>query len=484
MSVFPFIKVADLVLQPHQERLRNKVKKQLDTQGQARMLAYHGLGSGKTISSIAAADAAGAPFTAVVPAALRENYNKDLDFAAPQQPANVISYEQLLKGPIENDQTLVVDEIQRARNLDSARGKAIQDAANRAKTVILLSGTPVVNSPADLAAPISALTGKPITAEQFNERYVDETGTEGQGFLSRLFKSKPDWPTLKNTDELELMLQGKVDYQGSPEGSAEVTNKTIPVTMSRDQANLYRGMYEKLPLLTRWKLERDYPLNHKELQRLTGFLTGPRQVGLSTLPFMKGRANALKAFDNSPKLMKAMESLKTTLKDNPEAKALIFSNFIDAGLKPYQAALDRAGIRASIFSGNLNDIQRKQIIEDYNAGRNRVALIGPAGSEGLSTKGTRLVQLLDPHWHESRSRQNVGRAVRFDSHQHLDPTDRNVTVEQYRAMLPRSFKDFLLRRHPEGRPAADTYLEQIAKHKDHLNQQALDLLKRVGSSPE
>ena len=55
------IKQADLQpnisLQPHQQRVVDKVQDQLDDTGQARMLLYHSLGSGKTLSGLAAADA-------------------------------------------------------------------------------------------------------------------------------------------------------------------------------------------------------------------------------------------------------------------------------------------------------------------------------------------------------------------------------------------------------------------------------------------
>lgn len=474
-------KTAEVALQPQQKRVQDKVTKQIADTGQSRLLVYHGLGSGKTLSSIAGANAVGLPFTAVVPAALRENYKKDLEKFGPDVvPNEVISQDAFAKGLLPNPDSIVVDEAQRLRNQTSARGGALQQAARNAKSVMLLSGTPVVNSPGDLAAPLGVLTGKPMSSAEFENRFVDPIGTQ-PGMLKRLFGVKPSGPRLKNEAALADLLKGKVDYHAAAVSPAEVTRETVPVTMSGDQASLYRGMYEKLPPWVRWKMERDYPLEPAELKRLTGFLTGPRQVGLSPLPFMRGNSNPDKAFVRSPKLQEAYGRLRKILDQNPAAKALVFSNFIDAGLSPYQAALNKAGIPAASFTGALDDAGRKQMVEDYNNGKTRVALIGPAGTEGLSFRGTRLVQLLDPHWNSTRSNQSIGRGVRFDSHQHLDPGDRNVRVEEYRARLPRTLADRFLRRHQEGRPAADDYLARMADKKDQLNQQVLDVLRRVGS---
>ena len=69
---------------------------------------------------------------------------------------------------------------------------------------------------------------------------------------------------------------------------------------------------------------------------------------------------------------------------------------LEAGLEPYAAALAAAKIPHPMFHGGLSDAQRKQTVDDYNTGKIRTLHLGPSGSEGLSLKGTRLIQLLDP----------------------------------------------------------------------------------------
>lgn len=361
----------------------------------------------------------------------------------------------------------------RLRNPDSAQSQQASRVAADADQVILATGTPVVNHPSDFAPLYSILTGKPITPDEFTAKFVDEVGSK-PSWLGRLFGKKPVLPGAKNVDELTRDLAGKIDAHAAPTSDTRVDRTRVEVPMSRDQARLYRGMYEKIPLLIRHKLKQDYPLTQAELKRLTGFLTGPRQVGLSTLPFMRGKADPVKAFDRSPKLQAALDSLQGTFRENPDAKALIFSNFIDAGLTPYQKALDRAGVPSAVFSGKLTDRERKQLVDDYNAGKIRAALLGPSGTEGLSFKGTRLVQRLDPHWHDVRQRQALGRADRFDSHTHLDPADRQVAVQDFISRVPRTFG--------APTPAVDDWLADRAAKRDELNRSFVDTLRQIAAA--
>lgn len=467
-------KTADLLpgvtLQPHQQRVRDAI----GTGKTDRLLLYQTVGSGKSLAALSAADAAGDPYTAVVPASLRPNLKKEqakfLD-PATSPPGAVMSYSELAKRPPPHPATLLFDEAHSAlSNPDSARGRAAVDAATKARRAVFMTGNPVVNHPSDFAALYSVLTGDPLTPEQFAAKYVREQPVRPH-LLARLFGARTKQPGVLNEPEFAARLKGKVDYFEPDRPAVQTTQETVPVSMSKEQAGLYKGMYGRIPLLLRQKLKKDYPLTGPELTRLTAFLTGPRQVGLSTLPFM-GKPDPQQAFDRSPKLQKALERLTARLSADPSAKALVFSNFIDAGLAPYHAALSRAGVPASVFHGGLTDAARKQLVDDYNADKLRVALLGPSGTEGLSFKGTRLVQRLDPHWHLSRGRQAAGRAVRFDSHTHLDPADRNVLVEDYRSRLPAGWFG-------KPQPGVDDWLADRAERRDALNRTFLDALKRV-----
>ena len=64
------------------------------------LIAYHGLGSGKTLTSILAAEKEKGPKLVVAPASLLGNYKKELKkFNIDTKDYHVISYEKLRKDP-------------------------------------------------------------------------------------------------------------------------------------------------------------------------------------------------------------------------------------------------------------------------------------------------------------------------------------------------------------------------------------------------
>ena len=476
----------NISLQPHQQGVVDKVQDQLDADGQARMLLYHSLGSGKTLSGLAAADASKIPYTAVVPASLRNNLRKEQEKFIDQPtatPSSIMSHTGVGLGrTIENPGSILVDEAHRFRNPNSAQAKNLVDAARKARQVVLLTGTPVVNDPSDFTVPYNIHTGEDMSPEEFGNTNVDEA--PAQPWYKRIFNGAPGEPSIINQDQLKDKLQGKVDYFAPLAPKAEINRKDVVVEMNRDQTDLNSYMMGQLPAALRWKLKMNYPLTQEEVSRMTSFMTGLRQVGLSTLPFMKGNKDIQRAFDDSPKLTTAFNNLKGLLDKDPKGKALIFSNFIDAGLSPYQAALDRAGIPAASFTGALSDKERKRLVDDYNTDKLKVALLGPSGTEGLSFKGTKLVQLLDPHWNTARSSQSEGRALRFDSHEHLPIEDRKVQIERYIARTAPGRLRSMLRYVGVGAdpaPATDDYLITAANRKQQLNEKFLNLLKQIGS---
>jgi len=473
-------------LQPQQQRVAERVR------DGGNLLVYHGLGSGKTRASLAAAETAGEPYAAVVPASLRPNYTKEIDKWTDQKtPHDVLSYNAAARGvePKVPYGTLVVDEAQRLRNPESAQTQAVTSLAARANRTLLLSGTPIPNQPHDFAPLMSILTGRKITPDEFDQRYVGEEKIS-PGFFGWL-SGEPavTRPALVNRDDFEDQLRGHVDYFSPAQAGVEQKPEHYVTEMGPEQTRLYRAFWDQLPFLLRWKLQSNYPLSHAELRRLSSFLSGPRQVSLSPYPFMRGNADALTAYRQSPKLQLAVGKMTEALRQHPDWRGVAYSNFIDAGLTPYGAALAEQHIPYGVFHGGLSDAARKKVVDDYNAGRIRALLLGPSGGEGISLKGTRLLQILDPHWNSSRTEQAIGRGVRFDSHADLPAADRNVIVQRYASHMPRTFWQKAWRAVAGGgeddprrnSPGVDTYLEQMNEHKDALVGQFLDALRVVGS---
>lgn len=468
-------------LQPHQERIQETALEE-----NPRMLVYHGLGSGKSLSAIAAAEAAKQKYNddygIVAPASLRGNFQKEVEKFTEDSKPEILSYTGLGLGKDFKKQpdTVIMDEAHRLRNPGGSAAQAAKTVADRAKRVLLLTGSPITNSPSDLANLISIVAKQNITPQDFEKKFIGQK-TVHPGILNYLAGIKPGVrPVIKNEGELRKLLEGRVDYQPSktPEG-VNVNEEKIQVPLTGAQQKIQKALRTQIPPSFLWKLDKEFPLGKDELAKLNSFLTGLRQNSVSTRPFRQD-SDAISAFNQSGKLQEAFKRLRELIDSDPRKKAIIYSNHIGAGIEPYAAALDKNRIPYGVFHGGIPTRVRQQSLKDYNEGKLRALLIGPAGAEGLSTKGTNLIQLLDPHWHESRTQQARGRGLRFDSHDDLPEELKNVAVQRFISKSEEpSFLGKLMgyRRERTG----DEILERLSNEKEVFNERFRELLREIGS---
>ena len=158
------------------------------------LLLYHGLGSGKTCAAIVAADAIiSAPASkfkqvfVMLPASLRRNYEKEVPLCRGSVPSpsatkvpltrflhyngmSAASIDKLLgissKNPFDNS-VVVIDEVHNFVSVVSNEGhlRRVYDAILDAHgcKVILMSGTPLVNAPHELALIMNMINGRVFT---------------------------------------------------------------------------------------------------------------------------------------------------------------------------------------------------------------------------------------------------------------------------------------------------------------------------------
>lgn len=458
-------------LKPHQQRVVNRMA----DPNQTGLVAVHGLGSGKTLTSIAVADKLGLPADVVVPAALQGNYSKELEkhTNAPLD-TNIQSLENvarkgdhLLTRPL-----LIVDEAHRLRN----PGKTQRTLANSpADKRLLLTGSLFYNHPADMAAPINMAAGTKVLPSDPNEfagRFVRERYVKPNLF-GRITGKPGETVVEVNPFEkpyLQELLKKYVDYHpGSTEGFPTREEQTIKVDMSPEQRQIYDKVMEDAPPWVREKLLKNLPPTKSEAKQLNSFLTGVRQV-----------SNSTSAYDivndpHEPKIDKAVEELKKMMETNPEAKAVIYSNFLPSGINPYKRRLDDLKIPYGEFTGKMNKSVRDKLVQDYNNNKLRALLLSSAGGEGLDLKGTNLIQLLEPHWNEEKLKQVIGRGIRFKSHDHLPEEQRKVLIQRFLSTRPRmGLMEKLKLKDPGG--SVDEYLFSRSQEKENLNQQFRNLL--------
>jgi SNF2 family DNA or RNA helicase len=467
----------DVELQEHQQRVVDRMNA-----GDNRLLLYHGLGSGKSLSSIAAAESAGGPYGVMVPAALKPNYQKEVEKFTTGSRPEILSYTGVGAGKqfTAPPRTVIADEAHRLRNPSSASGVAARKLTDQAENLLLLTGTPITNEPSDVAPLLSMLNKKTITPEAFNQDFVGHKKVYPNWWSRLLGRNAGEEAFVKNESKLRSLLHGKVDYQPSktPEG-VTVDEQTVNVPLTPAQNRIQKAIRSKIPPGWAWKLDKEFPLTRAELTSLNSFLTGLRQSSLSTQPF-RADGDPNKAFRDSGKLQRAFQDLKTELDSDPRKKSIVYSNYIGAGLEPYAAALAKAKIPYGMYHGGIPMEQRRKQLEEYNTGKLRALLLGPAAAEGISTKGTNMIQLLDPHWHESRSNQAKGRGLRFDSHNGLPLDLKNVAVRRY---ISESKEPSLIMRllGAKRQRTGDEILQQLAAQKEKRNDKFRKILQEEGT---
>jgi superfamily II DNA or RNA helicase len=177
-------------------------------------------------------------------------------------------------------------------------------------------------------------------------------------------------------------------------------------------------------------------------------LTRTRQASNNPEKFLTG--------SGAPKLDAALKDIQAAYSQDKNYRGVTYSNYLDSGVNPMSARLTSLNIPHAKFTGDTPRSLRDQAIKDYNQGKIKQLLISGAGSEGLDLKGTKLMQILEPHWNDQRLEQVRGRAVRFNSHSHLPENERVVNVKTYYSTL-------------KDEPSTDIYLKQMSDRKTRLN---------------
>jgi superfamily II DNA or RNA helicase len=136
----------------------------------------------------------------------------------------------------------------------------------------------------------------------------------------------------------------------------------------------------------------------------------------------------------SPKV----SSLILNIAKNIGVKHLVFTYFkTKAGANLIKNILNLYGVKAEVFSGDLDDKQRKALLKRFNSNKNmygekiKVLIVTEAGAEGIDLKEVRHIHIFESSPIMSKVIQAIGRAARYKSHSRLPPEERDVKVWKY-----------------------------------------------------
>ncbi|OUO52008.1 hypothetical protein B5F76_08320 [Desulfovibrio sp. An276] len=454
-------------LKDYQQRVIDKLYGKKSPRG---VIAYHSTGSGKTYTALSALSKAlqnkDDRALWIAPASLTTNFEKERVKHGLQYPGkvDVYSYEKArnLADKLKDTRykLIVLDEAHKLRNSGTSLTSRLKPVLDNSDKVLMLTGTAGYNHPSDMMSLISLMDSDakvPRDRKEFISNYVDD-----------------DKWKIKNRPRLKNILDRYIDVYETPKDSADfprIYRKVIDTEMSPHQVELYRYLENKIPSPLRKKVRNNLPMSLREATNLNAFSTGIRQASNS---ISHHQVNA-DPFD-SEKLRVAADRMARAANKTDNFRGVAYSNFLDAGILPYEKILQKHGLKPIVFTGGLDAEQKKKLVADYNTpGGKKILLLSSSGSEGLDLKGTRLLQILEPHFNRSKIQQVEGRGARYHSHIDLPEDQRNITIEEYHSKLPPRMWQKLLNTRDTS---IDEYLAAISNMKQQLTDDMRGLAKK------
>ena len=436
-------------LNPHQQIPINYIRNAYG------LILFHSTGSGKTITSLKMAEQFKSHKLLIITTkssikAFQDDLIK-IKWDIQSRPIEFYTYKKFVSAytkdiTLSNNKFVIIDEAHRLRN-ESRDMSLIISAVGSAYRLVLLTATPIINYPSDIAPLVNMIKRQevlPTNTQLFDFYYLDDQ----------------DSPELTNKSILQSKMSCALSYyENISNGNfPKVLTKVIPVEMDPAQIIEYKKYVGQIILEKKiinvdtdvrlTDLEVNYRLLDKK--KKNSFLSATRQL-----------SNAVTKQIPSSKTRK----LISTLLSNP-FPALVYSNYLDFGVFPIAKELETQGTSYKIISGSTSESKLDKIVNLYNQGQIQVLLITSAGSESLDLKCTRQVHIMEPHWNDAKIRQVKGRASRYESHATLPLNQRTVQVYKWISIFPPYI----------NYKTADEYLQDLSAKKDIMFQEIKKIL--------
>lgn len=433
----------DITLRAHQENIITSI---LHKRRCAIFVA--GTGSGKTISAIVAGvclltNRQIKGVVIVTPVGVHQQFVAEVNRLVPPKHRSVFLlythhkfFHEKTDFSLLSDKLLVIDEVHiltttitiNKKKDDIGSGKlAFQaiEASRHAANVLLMTATPIKNSPIEMFNLICMVKQQPyrLVYKEFStyrkklEKLTREYLRTGNSYL------------LRNQPIINSYINEISPYfefaKCSREGYPKCNEKIVRLTMGSKYLVLYNKVEND-----EIKSEFDKVLHRDNITNSGVPLQLLFDPAKATCFYSKLRiaVNGMTEFVVSKKVKEALHLIYNCYKYH--RKVLLYSAFLNGGLSLIARILDEKNIPYLQITGSVSAVDRKKIVDIFNNDIITILLISAAGSEGLDLKCVRDVILLEPHFHDVRIEQVIGRAVRYRSHETLPPEERNVTIHR------------------------------------------------------
>ena len=500
---------------PHQTAA---VQKLIENKG--RIVLAHGMGSGKTASSIYGFEKMRQMGKAnkaivIVPAGLRENFARDgvekfttsnkqivgaggegVDYVnpevvSPDKTYTIMSYEMFRRDPVgfmkrTGADTIIADEFHKVRNDQAQVYGALEMARPLATNFIGITGSLINNAPEEVAKLLNLSEGgPPASPQEFKRRFTQTIGV-AQGFSG----GKQKIIGIRDPAGFAMDVVPKVDYfetrdiPGASMPKKMVRNEYVP--MSAEQYHLYQLALNKLGPVKEYITRRDPNIAVKDANKLFGQIMQARQIS-NSVAMGRRDVSVEQSAERTPKVRATIQAAAQHLQEHPDNNVVLYSNLIHGGVDVLDAGLTRAGIPHALFigagtelgeGGAVTNVSRAQGVADFKAGKKRVIVLSGAGAEGLDLKNATAFYALDGHFNPERIMQAEARAVRLGGQAQRPPEQRLVDVRRYQSVVPKSqqpgfFGKLVGRTAPQ---TTDEWMYNVAGRKHNTSRQFYDVL--------
>jgi|688.fasta_scaffold00528_10 hypothetical protein len=441
-----------------------------------RMLLFHGIGSGKTCSSITIAETImkkrpQMEVLVILPARLKTNfidelisetcgfnkyisvneYAKYIDEKTTKKEKeqirkiflkrieikyNIISYEslrnQLLKTTnleetirkITNNKIIIIDEVHNLISSGIDKDKLLEIIDNNK----IKSKTKQINSV--ILRLLTYYTKDQKSTKMFLLTATPVFDNYGQ-FIQLMLNLRPDLLNEnihKSATDIKKYinyLKGKISFFKIKDKSAypKVITNNVHITMSDTQRELIEDV--------KYKNSKD-SLSDNDDEKGNMFCVGERQLAISTYDISKAK----KIYENLSEYAPKIKAIIDFINQYP-GKHLVYSNFIKYCLELITYILEKQGWSNYTKNGinpyktfvlwdaSLNDESKQNVKSILNSpdnidGKNiRVILGSPSIKEGVSFKHVQFLHQVDPVWNTSAKEQIEGRCIRYKSHEDI-----------------------------------------------------------------
>jgi superfamily II DNA or RNA helicase len=381
-----------------------------------------------------------------------------------------------------DNKIIIIDEAHNLFNSisnGSEIANAFYDMVLNAKNIklILMTGTPVINDPFELAICYNMLVGV-MGEKKKKERFT--LLPEYYSDFSKYFIA-PSRSGILNEDKFKNRIFGLTSYYGDFYTSASAMSITEDLKQTAVKENYPDRLPVKFEITPMSEIQSTHYLKSRDIEKMENYKAysgagiSSNDKGKSSTSYrIKSRQISNIFIENntwdhlqsnmeiskySTKIQKMVDNIKEEVGDGIEGNKgigniLVYSTFLEYGVEAVSKVLDIVGFelytgskdetseesrkkKYAIFSGKQTEEEKTDILKVFNSNDNiegnliKILMITKSGTEGLDLKNVRYIHIMEPYWNYSLLQQVIARGVRYKSHTMLEEKYRNVQVFIY-----------------------------------------------------